>query len=500
MRNLRSAGGIALLAAISLTGGCGLIASSPDESPIPADPTMLAFVDPSTIAGLSTRTITGTRDQHVHISYPVLPNAPGLTDKLRAEVTAELRAFDLAAPRPAPATPDEPHTAKPPELNVDWQLTAYSPQVIGVRLRTGRFTGGVWHDSLCTIWYDRATGRAVDSPGLLKEGALAAVAARVKRELARDGPDVRPGRVRPDTGTFDSMDFNRRGDLVVEFDDEQVAARYLGRVAVAVPNREAATLLSGVGALARAAAQSIPPGKPPPSAAFDRRYPQARSSRAGTVDCAVAKCVALTFDDGPGRYTSRLLSILTEHGARATFFMVGSNVVAQPALLRRIRDEGSLIADHSWSHRNLAPLSSARVGDQLSRTQDAVAEAVGQTPTLMRAPYGSLSPTVVQVARQLGLSIVMWNVDTRDGPDETADDVAARAIGGARRGAIIGMHDVYSATIDAIPRILTTLTQEGYVFVTVPELFPGDHMEPGHIYVSGETTPANATSPPPSSP
>ncbi|WP_051107823.1 polysaccharide deacetylase family protein [Actinomadura atramentaria] len=199
------------------------------------------------------------------------------------------------------------------------------------------------------------------------------------------------------------------------------------------------------------------------------------------MDCAHAKCVALTFDDGPGPYTAKLLDILAARHVRATFFLVGTNARAYPKLVRRERAEGHVVANHSWDHADLRRRSAAGVRSELARTQRAIERAGGGTPTLMRPPYGSTNGTVASVARGLGLAQILWTVDPLDWKDRNTALVTKRVVRGARPGYIILSHDIHRTTVNAVPAIIARLKAKGYVFVTVPELFSG-HLKPGHKY------------------
>ncbi|MER5322490.1 polysaccharide deacetylase family protein [Streptosporangium roseum] len=445
---------------------------------------MINYVDPSRVQGLSVRTMNGgdTGDRRVHVTYPSIDDAPRLSEKIRRTVTERLDRFI----RDTSMNTALPH----PEFNVDWQLAAASDQVIGVRLRTGESLGADWSESRTTVWYDRVDRRALDSTALIRDDSALAELARIVREsLNGRGAPVDPRAVRPDAELFDSLSFNPHGELVVEFDDYQVSGGPLGRVAVAVPAVEVAPLLSATGLRAQRAAAGRARTSPPMGsdesieAASTVKLP-ARSSRAGSVDCARVKCVALTYDDGPGPDTGRLLDILAGADARATFFSVGSNAAARPELLRRMRQEGHLVANHTWSHRDLTSLSTSRIADQIDRAQYTITQAIWQVPTLMRPPYGASSVQVASVARRLGLSVVRWNVDTEDRREPDPGAIADRAVSRARPGAIILMHDVHGATVDAAPEILRRLKEKGYTFVTVPELYGPRGMEPGRTYDS----------------
>ncbi|MGP4099817.1 polysaccharide deacetylase family protein [Nonomuraea sp. KM90] len=487
MRKSRFFSGIALLALSA--SGCGLAAASNERDVmVPAEPTMIDFVDPATIVGLSTRTLTegdSTSSRYVYINYPDLATAPALNEALQEQAERQLRDFR------AYTTGDEPVYPRP-ELNVDWQLAAASPQAIGVRLRTGQFLGDNWGNSTRTYWFDPHKGKAVDSTGLLSgEAALERLATLVKEQLKKRGSQVELDIVRAGGDEFDSMAFNSGGDLVVEFDDCQLGPCSLGRLAVAVPAGQVAPLLSGLGRQAqesvREAAKGAMSGDRPHFA--PTTSPDAVSNRAGSVDCARVKCVALTFDDGPGQYTGELLNRLAKERARATFFTVGSNAAAQPALLRRMSMEGHLVANHSWAHRDLSKQASSKAADSLEKTGNAVAAAIGQTPTVARPPYGAVNQQLRDVARRLGLSLVTWDVDTRDQLGGTKDDIANRAVREAHPGAIILMHDIHRETVDAVPDILKRLRGKGYSFVTVPELYGSAGMQAGRLYRSGNELP-----------
>ncbi|MEV0200671.1 polysaccharide deacetylase family protein [Nonomuraea sp. NPDC050691] len=584
MHKLRFLGGLALLALTA--GGCGLSSGSHERNTVvPADPTLLDYVNPSTVPGLTSRSLSEgeSAPRYVHITYPQLKGAPALGTALHKEAERQLHAFRtaLSAASSDALRPRDPGTGlkdkdsgtglndkkdkdsgagyrtgsagrgtgykasrppadggaralplsesvftsaslRRPELNVQWQLTAASPAVVGVRLRSGEFVGYGWSRSTRTFWYDRRHDRVVGSAGLLAGKPALQEAARLVREgLESRGQAVDRGSVTATQDRLDSMAFNRMGDLVVEFDDCEIGSCSLGRVAVAVPAWQIQPLLSETGRLAQAAATTAP-GKTvlPPFTSEDdpADLPTATGitaptedkpllgagSRAGSgvqagapvgpprrhVDCARAKCIALTFDDGPGPDTPRLLDELRNGDARATFFAVGTSAEANPSVLRRMHDEGHVVGNHSWAHRDLTKLPLNRIVDGFTRTQDVITAGTGRMPALARPPYGVASPDVLEAARRVGVALVGWDVDARDTPEdpegrgEDARAITRRAVGGARDNAIILLHDTNSATVDAVPDILKELSGKGYTFVTVPELYGSPGMEAGHFYRS----------------
>ncbi|MFJ2031879.1 polysaccharide deacetylase family protein [Streptosporangium sp. NPDC087985] len=215
------------------------------------------------------------------------------------------------------------------------------------------------------------------------------------------------------------------------------------------------------------------------------RYPVAPAARG--IDCRRVKCVALTYDDGPGQYTGKLLDILARYNARATFFVVGQMVAGDgPNNLRRMVTEGHEIGNHSWSHAQLTALSDAGIRGELGRTQQIVHYMTGRWMTVMRPPYGSTNQRVAAVARSKGLAQILWSLDTMDWRDRDSVVVTRRATG-ATPGSIVLMHDIHGTTVEAAPHVLERLTAAGYTFVTLSEMY--GKLTPGKEYF-GETEPA----------
>ena len=182
------------------------------------------------------------------------------------------------------------------------------------------------------------------------------------------------------------------------------------------------------------------------------------------------KVIALTFDDGPGPYTAHLLDVLDQYGAKATFFLIGSKVSSQANVVRNIQARGHQLGNHSWSHPELPKLPVDQIAGEIDRTNDAIKQATGVTPAILRPPYGAVNGAVLEQLRLRGMSSILWSVDTRDWADRNSDIVCSRAVAGARPGAIILMHDIHQTSVNAVPCILSALKQQGYSFVTVQGL------------------------------
>jgi peptidoglycan-N-acetylglucosamine deacetylase len=189
------------------------------------------------------------------------------------------------------------------------------------------------------------------------------------------------------------------------------------------------------------------------------------------------RTVALTFDDGPDKFTSQILDILREKQVRATFFVVGQMVAQRPNLLREIVDSGHLVGNHTWSHRT--PPSSmgwkaATLTKEIARTGQEITKATGQVPCLFRPPGGVIKGAG-KISRKAGLSMTIWSVDTRDwsgqspGKPRFTDKVRKRARTGLSVDhPIVLMHDgggYRGWTVAALPGIIDDYRAAGYQFV-----------------------------------
>ncbi|OKL48640.1 polysaccharide deacetylase family protein [Boudabousia marimammalium] len=199
----------------------------------------------------------------------------------------------------------------------------------------------------------------------------------------------------------------------------------------------------------------------------------------GGPNCDVEKCIALTFDDGPGDYTAQVLDALRAANVPATFFVMGRQVKAQPELLRRAVAEGHAIGGHSWSHPQLTKLNNERLMHELVDTNKEIEKVVGFTPNLMRPPYGAVNHRVRKVMADQGLAAILWDVDTLDWKDHNLDKAMGYVRQQTQNGSIILMHDVHEIAPQAVPLIVKEYSAKGFKFVTIPQLFAGKEMLPG---------------------
>ncbi|GAB4084152.1 polysaccharide deacetylase family protein [Myceligenerans cantabricum] len=182
----------------------------------------------------------------------------------------------------------------------------------------------------------------------------------------------------------------------------------------------------------------------------------AAAPAASAADCS-GGYVALTFDDGPNGGTSQqLISALNQAGATGTVFPTGQNAQANPGLMQAYAAAGLQIGNHSWDHPYLTQLSQAQVQQQLSSTQNAIQQTSGVTPQVFRPPYGATNGTVQQVASSLGMTQIIWDVDSQDYNGVGTDQIrqAARQL---NAGGTILMHDWPQNTVQAVPGIVQDL-------------------------------------------
>lgn len=206
------------------------------------------------------------------------------------------------------------------------------------------------------------------------------------------------------------------------------------------------------------------------------------------VDCSVVKCVALTFDDGPGPFTDRLVGILNDADAKATFFMIGNKVAANPDGAKRVAEAGMEIGNHTWEHPNMTTIPVEDIPAQLSKASDAIRAATGQTPTLWRPAGGLTNDTVNKVAAQQGLAAILWDVIPYDWIND-ANTAATRymLMTQVKPGSVVLFHDTYSSTVDLVDQFIPVLKANGYHLVTVSQLL--GPRAPGSVYGSRDNGP-----------
>ena len=212
------------------------------------------------------------------------------------------------------------------------------------------------------------------------------------------------------------------------------------------------------------------PGSPAPISARLRAL-------LGVEDSVDGGGYALTFDDGPhAQGTPAVLEILQAEGVRATFFLVGEQVLRNPALAGEIAAAGHAIALHCHRHRNLLRLTPRQAREDIDRAHEAIVTHTGHTPQLYRPPYGVLSAAALRCARAHGWRTLLWSHWGEDWRAQaTAESITARVTDGAGAGSVLLLHDAddYSApeswrrTAQALPRVIATMRERGIDAVTL---------------------------------
>jgi peptidoglycan/xylan/chitin deacetylase (PgdA/CDA1 family) len=186
------------------------------------------------------------------------------------------------------------------------------------------------------------------------------------------------------------------------------------------------------------------------------------------------KVIALTIDDGPRpKTTAEMLDILKRNNVKATFFWVGSALQENPEIAKRVVAEGHAIGNHTWHHW-YRKMDEATAKSEIEKTNELIYKTTGVKTSFFRPPGGYLNNGLAAYAKSQKNSVVMWSVTSADTDPRAKYQVFVKnVIRDAKPGAIVLMHDGggnRERTVKALPAIVSGLKQQGYRFVTVPEL------------------------------
>ena len=189
--------------------------------------------------------------------------------------------------------------------------------------------------------------------------------------------------------------------------------------------------------------------------------------------------IALTFDDGPGKYTMRLLEALEEKHAKATFFMQGQNVALYEKEVAKMKEIGCELGNHSYNHPKFTQMSIADMQAQINDTNGAIEAITGEPASVLRPPYGLVNEAVKQ---NVGMPMIFWSVDTLDWKTRDTQATIDSVLTNAGDGDIVLMHDIHEPTVNAAIELIGKLQEQGYSLVTVSELAEAR----GYELVNGE--------------
>jgi peptidoglycan-N-acetylglucosamine deacetylase len=188
--------------------------------------------------------------------------------------------------------------------------------------------------------------------------------------------------------------------------------------------------------------------------------------------------LALTFDDGPDlKYTPKILDTLKKYNIKATFFVVGTQIIKYPTTFQRMIREGHEIGSHSFQHLKISELSAAKIKYQLTHNNQIIRQFSGTPEMIFRPPYGALDPTSVETIHKLGYRIILWTVDSLDWRGLKEKQVVTNVVPKLNRGDIILQHCAADSKLEdlrgsneALPEIIKTAKSHGYRFVTISQM------------------------------
>lgn len=187
--------------------------------------------------------------------------------------------------------------------------------------------------------------------------------------------------------------------------------------------------------------------------------------------------VILTFDDGPHPHsTPYILDILKQRNLKAVFFILGLQANKFPNLVKRIHEEGHIIGNHTYGHKNLATMSPEAIEKEIEKTSNLLEKITGERPKYLRPPYGATNKKVIEVVNKAGMKIVLWTVDTRDWRSKSEKailneiDRQLSISKGKLKGGAILMHDIYPATVKALGPVLDKLAANDYKIAAINKL------------------------------
>jgi peptidoglycan/xylan/chitin deacetylase (PgdA/CDA1 family) len=415
-------------------------------------------------------------DQYrLHVMYPIT-DQPALDKAARAKIDTYVKVFrDQVSVKPK--------DAKPYELNILGSVNYASKTAINF-VYTGKWSlGGSPSSITVNALFDRQSGKEIRTSDLFKDNKyLQAASDTARKQLPSILGEMNYNQKLVEAGTtpiaqhFDQFEIVDDKKINLIFEPGQVAAVTQGVIKVPLSLDGLDSDLNDdivgelfpdyIAQLQAAAKKQAEEDAEKARKAAQGKAPQPLASN-GNTDCSQVKCIALTFDDGPGPGTEVILDTLKKYNAHGTFMVVGSRVASHSALLQREVAEGHDVGNHTWDHADLTNLSAADAEAEVSRTADAVASVVGKRPFMVRPPYGSYNRTLLN---EINLPFILWSVDPDDWKDRDADIVYQRVMAAVKPGAIVLSHDLYTTTAEAYQRIIPDLIQQGYTLVTVSDL------------------------------
>ena len=359
---------------------------------------------------------------------------------------------------------------RPMTETISYQVTHNNLVALSIIVNIKQDMHGAHPISLTNFWtFDKKSGEIISLEDFTERSneAIEAIISYAKDNIAqtikkRDKPELDLNGIITKEALSNFIITDNGNSLAWPLGQASLLPSSYGEMTITVPISSVSKYLQNPTARKLANIPKPPEPKPEPAPAPAAPTPPPTTGN---------KVIALTFDDGPGPYTAHLLDILDQYGAKATFFLIGSKVSGQASVVRSIHARGHQLGNHSWSHPELPKLSVDQIAGEIDRTNEAIRQATGVKPSILRPPYGAVNGVVLEQIRTRGMSSILWSVDTRDWADRNSQIVCSRAVAGAHPGAVILMHDIHQTSVNAVPCILSSLKQQGYSFVTIQRLY-----------------------------
>ena len=353
---------------------------------------------------------------------------------------------------------------KPMTETIGYQVTYNTSEALSIVINIKQDMNGAHPASMTQFWtFDKKSGEVVGLADFTEQSdeAAEAIISAAKDNISqiikqRQQPEIDLNEIINKEALSNFIITNNGNSLAWPLGQASLLPSSYGELTITVPISSVSKYLQNP--TARKFANIPKPAEKP------------KPAPAAPTPTVANKTIALTFDDGPGPYTEKLLDILDKYDAKATFFLIGSKVSGQASVVRSIQARGHQLGNHSWSHPELPKLSVDQIAGEIDRTNEAIRQATGVKPSILRPPYGAVNGVVLEQLRLRNMSSILWSVDTRDWADRNSQIVCSRAVAGARPGAVILMHDIHQTSVNAVPCILSSLKQQGYSFVTIQRL------------------------------
>lgn len=388
------------------------------------------------------------QDQHMVISiiYPKT-NQPKLDQKLKQQIEQIYDAF-------MKEHTINSNSKERSELNVDYKYNKVNNRYLNIVLDEFINSNQLAHPitKRYTYVFDTKENRFLTIEDLMTKEEAKKLTIRLQKQLIKEYPncvDIKllSTKITPEYKNLTNFTFTSE-DLTFYFNPYEISPGYCGMLQTTVPLDQLNLKID------------IELGEE------EKKTEKVTKLTTKTID-PNKKMIAITFDDGPSKYTKDILSILKKYDACATFFVLGNKVEIYDESTREIIKQGSEIGNHSYNHKWLIKLKKDEFMDQVNMTQDIIERTTGFRPTLLRPTYGDVNDVI---KKNTDLDIVLWNVDTLDWKIKKPKRIASRVIGKVKDGDIILMHDTHKQTVEALKLILPELKKQGFQFVTVSEL------------------------------